>query len=214
MSMEFWLSYNNNAERLQLPVNPEEITIGNSSQTEVVNVSGIGEVAIINDPVLKTFDFSSQFPSSWGPYCAYKDIPDPKAAAATISRWKATGKPIRFLVTETTWNFAVTIEDYTYREVAGDVGTIYFDLSLREYKFIKIRKLETKTTAAGTTSASVSSASARPSERVTPATYTVRSGDSLWKIGQSHGVAWQTLAKLNGIRAPYVIRPGQVVKLK
>lgn len=145
----------------------------------------------------------------------YLDLPDPKAAAATISRWKATGKPIRFMVTETHWNFAVTIEDYTYREVAGDVGTIYFDLSLREYKFVTIRKLDTKTNAAGATTASVNTASARPNDRVIPATYTVRSGDSLWKIAQSHGgLSWQKLASLNGIRAPYTIYPGQVVKLK
>lgn len=46
----------------------------------------------------------------------------------------------------------------------------------------------------------------------TGATVTVVRGDSLSKIGARVGVSWQTLASLNGIRAPYVIYPGQVLK--
>lgn len=45
-------------------------------------------------------------------------------------------------------------------------------------------------------------------------TYTVRSGDTLSGIGAKVGVPWQTLATLNGIKAPYTIRPGQVLRLK
>lgn len=48
----------------------------------------------------------------------------------------------------------------------------------------------------------------------TSSTYTVRSGDTLSSIGAKVGVKWQTLASLNGIKAPYVIKPGQVLKLK
>jgi LysM repeat protein len=45
-------------------------------------------------------------------------------------------------------------------------------------------------------------------------TYTVRSGDTLSSIGAKVGVKWQTLASLNGIKAPYVIKPGRVLKIK
>lgn len=44
-------------------------------------------------------------------------------------------------------------------------------------------------------------------------TYTVVSGDNLSAIGVKTGVAWQTIAELNGIRSPYTIYPGQVLKL-
>ncbi|HEX5568485.1 MAG TPA: LysM peptidoglycan-binding domain-containing protein [Streptomyces sp.] len=44
-------------------------------------------------------------------------------------------------------------------------------------------------------------------------TYTVKSGDTLSGIGAKVGVPWQTLASLNGIKAPYVIHPGDVLKL-
>lgn len=44
-------------------------------------------------------------------------------------------------------------------------------------------------------------------------TYTVVSGDTLSKIGQKTGIAWKTIAMLNGITFPYIIKKGQVLKL-
>lgn len=44
-------------------------------------------------------------------------------------------------------------------------------------------------------------------------TYTVRSGDYLSTIGPRVGVDWKQIAVLNGIAAPYVIYPNQVLKL-
>lgn len=44
-------------------------------------------------------------------------------------------------------------------------------------------------------------------------TYTVQSGDTLSKIGEKTGVAWKTIAELNGLKSPYTITIGQVLKL-
>lgn len=44
-------------------------------------------------------------------------------------------------------------------------------------------------------------------------TYTVQKGDTLSKIGQKTGVAWKKIAELNGIKFPYVLKVGQVLKL-
>lgn len=44
-------------------------------------------------------------------------------------------------------------------------------------------------------------------------TYTVVSGDTLSKIGTKTGVNWKVIAELNGIKAPYIIKKGQVLKL-
>lgn len=45
-------------------------------------------------------------------------------------------------------------------------------------------------------------------------TYTVKAGETLSGIGAKVGVPWKTLATLNGIKAPYVIHAGDVLKLK
>lgn len=47
----------------------------------------------------------------------------------------------------------------------------------------------------------------------TTKTYIVQKGDTLSKIGTKTGVAWKTIAELNGIKSPYTIRVGQVLKL-
>lgn len=47
-------------------------------------------------------------------------------------------------------------------------------------------------------------------------TYTVKKGDSLSKIASTtlgSAQRWREIAKLNGIRKPYLIRPGQVLTL-
>ena len=63
----------------------------------------------------------------------------------------------------------------------------------------------------GTKPASTSSNQAitNPTEN----TYTVQKGDTLSKIGSKTGIAWRTIADLNGIKSPYVVKVGQVLKL-
>jgi LysM repeat protein len=41
----------------------------------------------------------------------------------------------------------------------------------------------------------------------------VQKGDYLVALGRKFGVPWQTLASLNGIGYPYIIYPGQVLKI-
>lgn len=50
-------------------------------------------------------------------------------------------------------------------------------------------------------------------EKTKERVYTVKKGDCLSKIGAQMGCRWQDIAALNGIRAPYIIRVGQVLKL-
>lgn len=44
-------------------------------------------------------------------------------------------------------------------------------------------------------------------------TYTVRYGDCLSTIGSRLGVSWQSIANANGIKSPYIIYTGQVLKI-
>lgn len=47
----------------------------------------------------------------------------------------------------------------------------------------------------------------------TAKTYTVVSDDTLSKIGSKTGINWKTIAELNGIKSPYTVKIGQVLKL-
>ena len=44
-------------------------------------------------------------------------------------------------------------------------------------------------------------------------TYVVKGGDNLFRIALNNGTTYQTLAQLNSIPAPYIVFPGQVLKL-
>ncbi|MFD4608270.1 peptidoglycan-binding protein [Streptomyces sp. NPDC058440] len=59
--------------------------------------------------------------------------------------------------------------------------------------------------------AAVSKAPTAPSSGTT---YKVKAGDSLSAIGRATGVPWETVASLNGLKPPYLLFPGQELKLK
>ncbi|MEV6399629.1 peptidoglycan-binding protein [Streptomyces sp. NPDC051907] len=54
----------------------------------------------------------------------------------------------------------------------------------------------------------------KPDPAPSGSTYTVKAGDTLSGIGKALGIKWQTLAQLNGLKAPYTIKPGQKLKTK
>jgi hypothetical protein len=43
--------------------------------------------------------------------------------------------------------------------------------------------------------------------------YTVKSGDTVFSIGQAHNIDWTTLATLNGLEAPFKLQLGQIIKI-
>jgi hypothetical protein len=56
-------------------------------------------------------------------------------------------------------------------------------------------------------------AAPKPAPAVSHRTYTVRDGDTLIAVGARVKVSWTTIAHLNGIAAPYVIHPKDVLRL-
>lgn len=172
---EFWLSFGNGAEKLRLPVLPSVLNVSNGSKNESVDISKLGEVTIIQDPAAKMFNFTSFFPREGSPLVEYSGILFPWDYIKMIERWKNSGKPIRFVVTGTPINFAVSIEDFNYREGEKDVGDYDYDIILKEYKFIKVRKTERE-----------KSKETRPNPNLKSGSYTVKKGDTLIAIARKH----------------------------
>src|SRR5690606_9407165 len=56
------------------------------------------------------------------------------------------------------------------------------------------------------------STSAQQRKPVTSGQYRVQRGDTLYSIAFRFGWDWKALAARNGIPAPYVIRPGQIIR--
>jgi len=203
--MEYWLSFNNNAERLQLPVNPQEFQLTQGNTNTVVNVYNIGEINLIGKGRLAEITLESFFPAQEYTFCAYTGFPRPYECVAMIERWRQSGKPIRLIITETPINLACAIESFSYKEQDG-TGDVYFTLELKEYRFVNVKT--TNTTTAATTKREVS--------KTMPKTYVVKAGDTLWEIAKrftGNGANYKLIAAKNNIKDPSKIYPGQKLVL-
>ncbi|MGM1023554.1 MAG: LysM peptidoglycan-binding domain-containing protein [Bacillota bacterium] len=188
--MQFWLSYNNGAERYQLPVNPPSIKISGSHGFQDIEVDGLGEYTVIGDGKLKEITISSFFPRDYNPvYCEHTDIHEPWTYVETIEKWIDSRRPIRLTITGTPINIAVTVRSFTYEsDRNGSVGDIYYELSLKEYVFIDFSR-QVRITGSGSgngpaAKAKITTKAARPDPVAKPKTHKVVNGDSLWKIAQ------------------------------
>ena len=176
--MEIWLSYNNYEQSLQLPVHPPEIRISTANLNKVIPIAQAGEILAIGRSGLAELEISSHFPSEWRPYCAYRDIPRPYAAAALIDSWRRSRRPIRLVVTETPINIAVAIERFEWGEVGGS-RDVEYTLELREFRFVTVKKVE-----GFIVQAPAGGGTARPDTRPQATSYTVKAGDSLSLISK------------------------------
>lgn len=204
--MEIWLSWQNNKERLRLPVLPPsfDVSVGNANTR--VNVNEVGDINLIGKSGLKKISIETFFPAQEYYFCEYAGFPKPYDCVDMIEGWRLSGKPIRLIITETPINLALAIENFSYGERDG-TGDVYFTLDLAEYKF-----LETKTVAK---QREYTVETKRPTVKEVAKTYTVKSGDSLWAISKKltgSGNNWRTIYNKNKKvigSNPNLIRPGQ-----
>lgn len=186
---EFWISTNDNKERLRLPVLPNSLDVSIGSKNESIDISNLGEITVLQDSAAKIFQFSSLFPAHNSPLVEYKNIPVPWDAVKKIEKWKNSKEPLRFLVTKTSINIPISIETFNYREEGGAVGEIKFDLSLKEYKFVTVRKIKVKVDGPKVRPS-------RPSVKPKGKTHKVKRGDTLWGLARRYygnGADWKKI---------------------
>lgn len=128
-------------ERIRLPITPYfEIESGINNTKEDLNE--IGTVNLAGKPGLRTCSISSFFPSKEGPYIESRDTKlDPYYYYDKIYQWSREGDPIRFIITETPYNFECLIDSFTAGETDGS-GDLYYTLELSEYIRLKTTKYE------------------------------------------------------------------------
>lgn len=117
---------------------------------------------------------------------------------------------MRLILSGSDINDAFLIEDVTetLREGDRDVG---LTVTLREYKF-----KSALAALAGSTGTTSTTTVQRTDERVTPETYTVKKGDTLWDIAcrfYGDGTQWGTLAAKNNVSDPRKLQIGKVLTL-
>lgn len=131
--MDIYLSVNNRAEVLKLPVVPKEFTVSKPQKNEVFETVTQGELRLIGTPGLKSITISSFFPIREYPFLrdnTYKGF----EYVYIIDTWILQKLPIRLIITDTPINMAVSVENFEY--TIGQDGDLKYSLVLGEFKIL------------------------------------------------------------------------------
>lgn len=140
--MEFWFKDNrtdgqalNKNQIFQLPVNPPTLEVVSGIASSSFDVEGLGEVNFIGKKKLATITISSFFPAQNYGFCECTPKDDPWEYVWIIENWRHWQGVTRFIVTETNINMLCSIENFTYKVVAGGKD-IEWTMDLKEYRVL------------------------------------------------------------------------------
>ncbi|GGD95164.1 LysM peptidoglycan-binding domain-containing protein [Paenibacillus nasutitermitis] len=208
------LSWNNGQENFEFPINPGEIELREGGNGKTYDVMGIGEINVIQNPQLPEYSFSGFFPNpgkrvsgrknliggyvDHDPLVTSNTLMEPKIYIEYILNWMRSKRPIRFEFMGDSFNLntPASIEKFDWKEVAGSGGDIEYSITLKKYEFYAAQKV--KVDDKGTKKPEP----ARANDQLPPAIYTLKAGDSLWKVAKlllGSGERWGEIQKLNGI---------------
>lgn len=206
---------------VELPVTPSKIQTKISGKNKTITLINDGEINLLKTPGLTEITFDMMIPQVQHPFASRL-----KAASYYLGRLeklKVGKKPCQFIVSRISpagkslfrTNMKVALEDYTITEDAKEGIDLIISVKLKQYRNFGTKAVVVKPEGTSTAT-TVSSTTPRESTKESPKSYTVKSGDSLWKICQQHlgdGSKYSSIAALNGITNPNLIYPGQVIKL-
>lgn len=213
---QMWLTYNAEKEKIQLPVLPETFKTNNGSSNDSMDITGLGEIIIMQSRPALQFSFSSFFPAARFPGLQVSSITKPLELVRKINTWKASKKPVHFIATACGVDLYCSIEKFNYSEEGGDPGTYQYDITLKEYREITVRQVKVDIPSK---EATVEKEEARVDNSVQPKTYTVKSGDCLWNIAKQFYGSGSDYTKIYNANKgtiggnPNLIYPGQVLTL-
>ena len=120
-------------EIIKFPVTPGSYEITNSYNNSTVNINALGDINMIGRRGLTTIKFSSFFPAQR--YNFSDNAINPQINITLLQRLEEKQQPCRLSISGTNINTAVTIDGIVWREQDG-TSDVYFDISLREYRYI------------------------------------------------------------------------------
>jgi hypothetical protein len=204
-------------ERFEFPVNPETIQVQHGRVFEEVPIINLASVFTADNLAPTTISWESFFPVRFDTYCNYRTIENPAKSVRRIEKWLGRGTtgqikptPLRTVCAGTYFSRLMVVTDFSTEFRGGEPGDVYYNISLQTWTQQQIR--------ISAPSPTPPAAPARPTPpNAGRRTYTVKKGDSLWKIAQQiygNGSKWPTIYEANRsiIGAnPNLIRPGQVL---
>lgn len=204
-------------DHVLFPVAPGKIVVETENENRTVELVDGSFVTRLGGRGLKKFSFELMLPMSEYPFAVYEDgFKNGVYFIEELDRIAGANTPVWFDVYRTLpdmnkiylTNVQVVPNKITIVEDASNGMDFAAKVELREYRNVETKLLEEKAN---------KGYSERVSDLEIPETYTVQSGDSLWRISKrffDDGGKYTYLAEINNIKKPYTIYTGQVIKLR
>ena len=214
--MDVYLRNEKEKDTFHFPVNPFGIILNRSKKYDTADIVDYGEVDLSDKgKKIKELNFNTLLPLKYDTYCRYKKVPKPTEVIYKLEKWMEQQEPLRLIITDFNFNNLVIISDIIEEERAGETGDKYITISFRTYRELKIQTLAPTKKSTPTVIKKPSLKNNRPTTKSNTKIYTVKPGDSLWKIakwwygnGSKWNVIYQKNKKIIG-NNPNLIRPGQ-----
>ncbi len=138
--MDIFLSVNNRAEILQIPVMPPSFTVSKPQTAEKFETASGEELLLIGAPKLKSIGWESFFPVRDYPFLKHSYNTDMWGwdYVYTIDTWIKQKLPIRLIITydnrDTSINIATAVSDFEYT-VKSD-GDLWYKIQFDEFNLI------------------------------------------------------------------------------
>lgn len=135
-----------NGKYLELPVNPESISISNTATNTSMDIIGLGKATRKGEPELKTLKIESFFPGSSSYFYTGKrpknciafieEIWNTENINNNVAKLVISGIPVPI-------NMFFVINSFTYDHRAGEEDDIYYTLELKRYVPYGVKLVET-----------------------------------------------------------------------
>lgn len=200
--------HNNGEQQFTFTVNPERLRVSRPNCNRVERLAMGGTVNLWGGRGLREVSFTTFLPEERSPFYGGTDGAE---VLSLLKAWQDSGDPVRLIVSGSDINDAFLIEDVSETLAEGD-RDVGLTVTLREYKF----KSALAALAGGSGGSGSPPVRKRTDERVTPQTYTVKKGDTLWDIAcrfYGDGTKWGSIAAKNGVTNPRKLQIGKVLTL-
>lgn len=195
-------------KNILLPVTPAKIEYKINGRNETTNLINGGEVNQIKSSGLTEVSFECMIPQVEYPFAYYRGgYHDAKYYLDKFEEMKKAKKPFEFMVTRSTPDFeglfdttlSVTLENYTVTEDVEEGMDLIVSFELKQYVSYGVEVLKEVTDKEGKKKKVVKKESKRTKKAVAKS-YTVKTGDSLWKIAKkqlNNANKWKDIYTLN-----------------
>lgn len=207
---------------VMLPVAPSAVKVSVRDYNETITLIDGNEAVFPKKGGSREYSFSALLPNREYPFAVYDGGSFKNAGyyVDIIEKLKNKNEGFLFVIERTLSSGEslfdtcenVVINSLSFSEGGNDGIDINMAVTLKLY--VKPTAKRTVLTDGGT---AIKQVNGRTAENRAPESYTVKQGDSLWKICKTYlgdGEKYREIAELNGIKNPNLIYPGQVIKFE